>query len=40
MTRKKSGKISRKKFAEELEKLQVELCHLQEWVKKEGLRAA
>lgn len=34
----KSGKLSRKVFDRELEKLQVELCHLQEWVKHKGLR--
>jgi len=37
MTR-KSGKLSRKVFEKELAKLQTELCHLQEYVKKEGLR--
>jgi len=31
-------KISRKKFDRELRKLQVELSHLQAWVKREGLR--
>jgi polyphosphate kinase 2 len=31
-------KLSAKKYAKELRKLQVELCHLQEWVKKKGLR--
>jgi polyphosphate kinase 2 len=31
-------KISRKEFDRELRKLQVELCHLQEWVKRKGLR--
>ncbi len=35
----KSGKLKRKFFDEELGRLQVELCHLQEHVKKEGLRA-
>ena len=34
----KSGKLSRRVFDRELEKLQVELCHLQEWVKHKGLR--
>jgi len=34
----KPEKMSRKTFEKELLKLQVELCHLQEWVKKEGLR--
>jgi len=32
------GKLSRKAFDRELGKLQVELCHLQAWVKHEGLR--
>lgn len=31
-------KMPRKDYARELRKLQVELCHLQEWVKREGLR--
>jgi polyphosphate kinase 2 len=31
-------RLSRKAFDQELEKLQVELCRLQEWVKQEGLR--
>ena len=31
-------KLSRKEFDRELRKLQVELCHLQEWVKGKGLR--
>jgi polyphosphate kinase 2 len=39
---KKSGeataKLGRKKYEKELRKLQVELCHLQEWVKHKGLR--
>ena len=30
------GKLKRKKYARELEKLQVELVGLQEWVKKTG----
>ncbi len=34
----KSGNLSRRVFDRELEKLQVELCHLQEWVKHKGLR--
>ncbi len=34
----KRKKIPRKVFDKELLKLQVELCHLQEWVKKEGER--
>ena len=35
---KKPRKMTREKFDKELRKLQVELCHLQEWLKKEGLR--
>ncbi len=35
----KPGKMSRKAFEKELQKLQVELCHLQEWVKDHGVRA-
>jgi polyphosphate kinase 2 len=31
-------KLSRKEYERELEKLQVELCKLQSWVKQEGLR--
>ena len=31
-----SGKLKRKLYEKELHKLQVELCHLQEWVKAEG----
>ncbi len=34
----KPEKMSRKVFEKELYKLQVELCHLQEWVKQKGLR--
>jgi len=34
-----NGKMKRKDYEEELHKLQVELCHLQEWVKYKGLRA-
>ena len=34
----KPGKMPRKEFEKELRKLQTELCHLQEWVKKKGLR--
>jgi polyphosphate kinase 2 len=34
----KSGKMKRKEFERELEKLQVELVKLQTWVKHEGLR--
>ena len=32
------GKMKRKDYEKELRKLQVELCHLQEWVKDKGLR--
>src|SRR5215831_3747441 len=32
-------KMKRKAYEKELHKLQVELCHLQEWVKHKGLRA-
>ncbi|HUI96232.1 MAG TPA: polyphosphate kinase 2 [Xanthobacteraceae bacterium] len=32
-------KMKRKDYDKELRKLQVELCHLQEWVKHKGLRA-
>jgi polyphosphate kinase 2 len=32
------GKLKRKVYEKELEKLQVELCHLQDWVKSKGLR--
>ena len=32
------SKIPRKEFDRELRKLQVELCHLQDWVKREGMR--
>ncbi len=35
----KGGKLSRGFFEQELRRLQTELCHLQEHVKKEGLRA-
>jgi polyphosphate kinase 2 len=31
-------KMKRKAYEQELQKLQVELCHLQEWVKAEGAR--
>jgi polyphosphate kinase 2 len=31
-------KLKRKEYEKELRRLQVELCHLQEWVKKKGLR--
>jgi polyphosphate kinase 2 len=33
-----SSKMARKIYEKELRKLQVELCHLQEWVKKKKLR--
>jgi polyphosphate kinase 2 len=32
------GKLGNKEYTKELRKLQVELCHLQEWVKQKGLR--
>ena len=32
--------MSRKTFEKELEKLQAELCWMQDWVKQEGLRVA
>jgi polyphosphate kinase 2 len=35
---KASSKMERKIYEKELRRLQVELCHLQEWVKKEKLR--
>src|SRR5215470_16135745 len=31
-------KLKAKHYEEELRKLQVQLCHLQEWVKQKGLR--
>jgi polyphosphate kinase 2 len=34
----KRGRISRKRYEEELRRLQIELCHLQDWVKREGAR--
>jgi polyphosphate kinase len=34
----KKAKMSRQEFEKELEKLQIELCRLQEWVVQEGLR--
>jgi len=34
----KSSKMKRKIYEKELHKLQVELCHLQEWVKAKGLK--
>jgi polyphosphate kinase 2 len=33
-----NGKLKRSDYESELEKLQVELCHLQDWVKQEGAR--
>jgi len=33
-----NGKMKRKAYEKELRKLQVELCHLQEWVKAKGAR--
>ena len=33
-----SGKLKRKEYEKELHKLQVELCHLQAWVKDKGAR--
>jgi polyphosphate kinase 2 len=39
-TRKKSRKISKKKYEAAMADLQVELVKLQEWVKQEGLRVA
>ena len=32
------SKMKWKDYSKELRKLQTELCHLQEWVRKEGLR--
>jgi polyphosphate kinase len=32
------GKLKRKVYENELKKLQVELCHLQDWVKSRGIR--
>lgn len=32
------AKMKRKAYEKQLRKLQVQLCHLQEWVRKEGLR--
>src|SRR5512139_2458140 len=34
----KSGKMSNKKYEKKLEKLQVELCYLQDWVRETGAR--
>jgi polyphosphate kinase len=36
--RESNGKLGGKKYAKELRKLQLELCHLQEWVRHKGLR--
>src|SRR5215468_7454197 len=33
-----NGKLKRKDYEKEMHKLQVELCHLQEWVKDTGAR--
>src|SRR5690349_8673334 len=33
-----NGNMKRKAYEKELRKLQVQLCHLQEWVKAEGAR--
>lgn len=38
MKKNKKGKIDKKFYEEELERLQTELVHLQEWVKHKGLR--
>ncbi len=38
MSKKPKERLKRKVFEEELRKLQVRLCHLQEWVKQKGLR--
>src|SRR5262245_3139311 len=35
---KKNGKLKRKDYDEELERLHAELVNLQEWVKQEGLK--
>src|SRR5262249_27443015 len=32
------AKLKRKAYEKEMHKLQVQLCHLQEWVKQQGLR--
>ena len=37
-TKDTDGKMKRKLYEKELGKLQVQLCHLQEWVKAKGLR--
>ena len=33
-----NGRMERKAYEKELRKLQVELCHLQDWVKEKGAR--
>ena len=35
---KNNGKVKRKEYEKALHKLQVELCHLQAWVKETGAR--
>jgi polyphosphate kinase 2 (PPK2 family) len=35
----KTARMKRKKYEAELEKLQVQLCYLQDWVKTTGARA-
>ena len=35
---KENSKMERKRYEQELHKLQVELCHLQEWVRAKGLK--
>ena len=37
-TTKKKSMLARTDFEKKLRELQVKLCHLQEWVKREGLR--
>src|SRR4029077_4145080 len=37
-TKNDNGKMKRKLYEKELHKLQVQLCHLQEWVKAKGLK--
>src|SRR5437868_15306865 len=34
----KDGKMKRKAYENELHKLQIDICHLQEWVKETGAR--
>ena len=36
---KRSKKMKRKAYEAELRKLQIKLCHLQEWIKQKGVRA-